>query len=621
MKSIVAECTMQHNEKGKDFNANSNNYMTKNHCIHKVLPIDSVEERRLHLNNAKLSNTNLPVLSDVVTRLWIFLTTFSNDSEPSDHYAVYVENILSSLPFQTIKHLIQISVPHYGRPMKRDAGGSYVPHHISTTATLEQRNLCVRECANRYCQTVMHSFYSFIGLYDFTPPKVECDDHSMFGCDPSILIHRGRGGQTLLLRAVEHTFVTNKNEARKNLGMEESGTSTSISTKEGDDGLGHGERVNTNLTISTRLVCIKFMADQWNFETEIQMCSQLGLLNSTHCEEQDDGPIVPILAHYNAANPTQLSDLKFASDIKDEHFHHITLRAGSSSTSTQNHKNDCVELSKYPYTIVLPLSTDRNLYDSYLHDCIGNNDILRDVCFQMGTALTFLRGKGLSYASFNMRNFIAFPTNSTSNTKLRVWKMIDLSSEKLISDNHSSGYLAGVVRNRNVLFDTTKFPPEMFTKLDALELEMYYTYWEKVNTIVDFDVMNMYLVKPWISSETGDTYVIKCYFVHNKGEGLDNISLPSLPYKLVPASESVDVWSFGTLLFTLLSGGIPLFHSNVRTGHVINYKAIASWDIDTAERLVEQHIQDPVSQDLLLHILVSSKECDGMDMHTLLNDT
>ena len=150
-------------------------------------------------------------------------------------------------------------------------------------------------------------------------------------------------------------------------------------------------------------------------------------------------------------------------------------------------------------------------------------------------------------------------------------------------------------------FDHGCLPPEMFMKVDPLELSQYNQYWDSV---LELDKVKIPadLIRPRIDPITNDTYVLKCYC--NLEDALAEL-LPPLPYDLVELDESLDIWSFGIFLFNLISGGETIFQPNLRTGKITSIEMLANWNTDMAESMVSQYVTDVAAQDLLLHILVS----------------
>ena len=307
-------------------------------------------------------------LSDVVSRLWVFLTTFTNPSDPSDHYAVYIEKVVHGLHFQTVHDLVNRVVPDYGthcEEINRDAS-----------------KLTIRDCANVYCKSVIHSFYYFAGLYEFIPPSPDPNDRYA-GCGPSILLHYGRERKTMLLRATEHSFKTESSRRKKE-------KKAKLSTCKESDGLAPSKKYDTNFTVSTRLVCIKFISDRSVYEREIKMRSALDI----KVDADATGPIVPILANYDATCSKKASNRQYASDILDERFQKVPLRSYSNTDTIK----DWVDISSYPYAIVLPLSTDMNLEEVFAHEGVADIFDIRETALQIGGSLKFMHKNSKYYS-------------------------------------------------------------------------------------------------------------------------------------------------------------------------------------------------------------------------------
>ena len=131
-------------------------------------------------------------------------------------------------------------------------------------------------------------------------------------------------------------------------------------------------------------------------------------------------------------------------------------------------------------------------------------------------------------------------TDERDNKRLHNWKLSDFSSCSPLDEQLSTS-LCAILPDGSYSFKTGSLPPELFKKLDPLELAFYNQYWNAVSKL-DFVHIPEDLVKPQIDPISGDAYVIKCYCnidpeIHQ--------TLPPLPYKLVKPNESVDLWSFG----------------------------------------------------------------------------
>ena len=121
-------------------------------------------------------------------------------------------------------------------------------------------------------------------------------------------------------------------------------------------------------------------------------------------------------------------------------------------------------------------------------------------------------------------------------------------------------------------YESGLLPPEMFKKIDPLEQAFYNNYWKAVLELANVNIQKE-LINPRIDPITGDVYVVKCHCILEESK---RRSLPPLPYDLVEPDASVDIWSFGVFLFTLITGGETLFQSNIRMGTMSNVELAAT---------------------------------------------
>merc|ERR1712037_138564 len=180
--------------------------------------------------------------------------------------------------------------------------------------------------------------------------------------------------------------------------------------------------------------------------------------------------------------------------------------------------------------------------------------------------------------------------------------------------------------------------PEMIAKLGSEEVARYLLYWddvardanivqnlttddllyqtEKVKSLIDAEGVsfetfwdranrNYRLWKKIKPRKCGNDYfVIKCF----RTNSLDKTPYckDDLPYSLVSASENLDIWSYGSLMFEIFTGE-TLFHSN-KEGIIIN-----NVDFNILHNLTEssciesrlKSVEDPLARDLLRSILNS----------------
>eukprot|EP00978_Attheya_sp_CCMP212_P005601 scaffold12564_cov60-Attheya_sp.AAC.5 len=213
-----------------------------------------------------------------------------------------------------------------------------------------------------------------------------------------------------------------------------------------------------------------------------------------------------------------------------------------------------------------------------------------------------------------MQNVLALsPVTQKNDTD---WMLTNLTVASRIPTPEDEDLLyAGAIRNGSIEFATGTLPPEMFVKLTMTETDTCKSYWDTVKQKHGFDIRRGEF-EPFIESRTGETYVIKCFFISDSNKR--NGSLPYLPFESVVRHESFDIWAFGVLIFEIFSKGCTLFPTNKRTGHLSSYDAICTWSSEEAKRLVYTHTEDPLAQDLLLQLLSPYEERQSLHMATVL---
>lgn len=218
---------------------------------------------------------------------------------------------------------------------------------------------------------------------------------------------------------------------------------------------------------------------------------------------------------------------------------------------------------------------------------------------------------GVIHGSFGARNILSFPIQ-IDGLWSREWKLAGINC--VIPTYQKTAFLGAISPSGLCSYESSILPPEMFKKLDSLELSFYNSYWRAVTDLANVNIP-WELVAPRIDPETGDAYVVKCYC--NLDETTAQ-SLPTLPYELIEASPSVDLWSFGVFLFTLVTGGETLFHSNMRMGTISSMEFVVKWSTDLAVLTVQQNVDDHIAQDILIHLLSPIEHRSNMDMDLVL---
>lgn len=513
-----------------------------------------------------------PFLSEVALRIFAFFVLYRNPTSVHDNYAKQVDIILDALDFKIAEKLISLNVPPFAL--------TYVgKQHGSTFA----------EAANNFCRQVIHKLFYFMERFEFLH-------------DEAVLIYKSDDGQTVLVRALEHLVnVEEVKEERKETPGDVEATIWQTGEVPAETPLNSC----TNYFVTSRKVCFKFMKSQQAYDRELFSRQILGV-STKEGDASTSIATTPLLDHYTALGLQRKSDLRYKRDCQDERF--STVQMGiSAGLLTQEDK--ILTLSDYPFAFVLPLVGGANLYDYFVNHGKMTMTEIREVGTDVGQALKKMHENGLVHANVSVHHItsvIAPPENDEQRAR---WTLTELSSTCRQS---SDSYMAGIAASGVANFSSGNFPPELFTRLTPGELGIYNHYWKTVESDNKISI-DRNVISPQIDAATGESYVLKCYYMGN-----DTSDLPPLPYLLVPARETADIWSFGRALFMLCSSGHPLFPTNIKTGHLLAYDQVANWDHEKARAMVFKYVSDPLAQDLLLHLLATYEDRSALQMETVL---
>lgn len=153
------------------------------------------------------------------------------------------------------------------------------------------------------------------------------------------------------------------------------------------------------------------------------------------------------------------------------------------------------------------------------------------------------------------------------------------------------------------LLENIKFEDLPQALSECASFEVFHAIWERMSQNY---ILWETVVRPRVDEQKQCVYVLKTFENRQDNPPRD---ASTLPYKLVPPSEKVDVWIFGIFLYELCSGGNP-FHTGYQGDlrGVESYSRLYEWDRAAAELSVREHVQDPLAQDLLCQILVPADE-------------
>ncbi|KAK1741598.1 inorganic phosphate transporter [Skeletonema marinoi] len=230
------------------------------------------------------------------------------------------------------------------------------------------------------------------------------------------------------------------------------------------------------------------------------------------------------------------------------------------------------------YAIVMDAG-DRNLSQMFNQEQ-PTLDTMRDKLREVFKAVQHMHEKNLMHGDIKMVNIVRFRIDN----KLR---LIDLDASAEISAVEDS--FAGAK------FSSAILPPEMIKRIETKEeLEEFDKYWVGIDD--DLKVSP----KPYEKHGVKGHYVVKS-FRTEEGKPVEK----GLPYTLVDASRSIDLWSLGVLAFTLLTGE-PLVPStrddDCASGGAMHF--LYSWGT-RPEKLIElfNKIPDKAARDLISQLL------------------
>ncbi|KAH9111025.1 hypothetical protein AeMF1_006954 [Aphanomyces euteiches] len=226
---------------------------------------------------------------------------------------------------------------------------------------------------------------------------------------------------------------------------------------------------------------------------------------------------------------------------------------------TINHE---LSMANYPHVVVMP-SADRSLEDIFLKERPSENAV-RYLLEEVVLALQHLHSHGIVHGDLKKLNILRVQSHL---------KLIDFDAAtkfgQLIGTKFSSGIL----------------PPEMFCKLNSdAEKRLHESYWKSDDPAAYFKV------KP------KEDYVIKAY-----RQGSD---CSSLPYTLVQATPTFDLWSLGCLMYQMWTG-VELVSTDINQDVVDDrIETAATWTDEKLKQRIVAKVANSVAQDLLLKLLV-----------------
>jgi len=243
---------------------------------------------------------------------------------------------------------------------------------------------------------------------------------------------------------------------------------------------------------------------------------------------------------------------------------------------------------EYIYGIIMDAG-DRNLQTIYQHERPTINEI-RVYTEQIFKGVSYLHDKDIMHGDIKTLNIIRFIVDNHLH-------IIDLDAAS--STLEESQTEDGIVDYVGSKFSSVCLPPELIYKFkNDEEEELYNEYWKEEK---DNNTELWKKISP--KKHKYGSFVIKTFRYESENNRIP-YKINSLPYDLVEASKSVDVWSLGILLYKLCTDKelVAITRDNdYVSGGGFNY--IYTWD-DKIAKIKLRDIEDPLARNLISKLLI-----------------
>ncbi|CAJ1956573.1 unnamed protein product, partial [Cylindrotheca closterium] len=273
---------------------------------------------------------------------------------------------------------------------------------------------------------------------------------------------------------------------------------------------------------------------------------------------------------------------------------HDLVHSSGKDTANQTFREKVgVSAENYSNVLVMPYG-DRNL-DTIFRSERPTPITVRNLMKQVGEALQHLHKMKIIHGDIKMLNVVRIT---------HLLELIDLDASTKNGDSAGSKFSSGVL------------PPEMTYKLNTREeLEMYERYVQNGTASDDEKQKRKVLVT---TGQDKQYFVVRSFWeeeqevelwddfnkVYKIKKKLMPMNMNGLPYGLVKADASLDVWSFGVLLFELVTKE-PLFKVNnendITDGDVM--RQLHNWTDEDMKIILNRKVTDKYAREVLQHML------------------
>jgi serine/threonine protein kinase len=271
-------------------------------------------------------------------------------------------------------------------------------------------------------------------------------------------------------------------------------------------------------------------------------------------------------------------------------YSHDTDEAFAAALALYSKHGDVV-LGDYKHMIVMPLA-DRSL-DTIFRSEQPDNAKVRILARELAEAIAHVHSKGLIHGDVKLKNVVRF------NSRLC---LIDLDAAVEIDSPAGAKFSSGVL------------PPELFQELDLPKCKIFDLYFNEIKQD-DADRWAKIESKKIAFGNGSKGFVVKTFLTkqkivlkeqHGKTKKVSEyypLDVELLPYTLVKARAAIDIWSFGAVLFSLVTGS-SLFAVNRDDdlSDATAMKYLCEWNENKQKTKLEK-INDPLAYKLLMKVL------------------
>jgi serine/threonine protein kinase len=248
--------------------------------------------------------------------------------------------------------------------------------------------------------------------------------------------------------------------------------------------------------------------------------------------------------------------------------------------------HDGKSMSEYQYGIVMP-AADRSL-DAIFRSERPDMQHVRIMAHELGLAVQHLHDCGIVHGDLKILNCVRI------NNRMHLVDFDAAATVAALGEDVTMANYAGSKFSSGVL------PPEMFAKLKDSEAKVFGYYFEP-------DKQRKSELWQKVRPDRGRTGKDKNFVVKTFRTDTEAPDVKKLPYALVLASPTIDVWSFGLILYTLCAGAeLNSVNRDDDLKAAKYYMQAANWRRGEVNKAISDNIHNDdaiLAADLIRHCL------------------